>query len=240
MKSSGQYSFRTGGTERDNILNNYAKISLMDIQKLDFEKGGGLIPAVIQDAETFQVLMLGYMNEEALQKTLDEERVTFYSRSKQRLWTKGETSGNTLEIVDLQEDCDNDTLLILANPAGPTCHTGENSCFHQKEFKAEWSELQFLGELEKLVKDRKEKMPKGSYTTSLFKGGIDIIAQKVGEEAVETIIESKNDRPEKFIGESADLVFHLMVLLRKKDVSLKKVVKRLKKRHQKDDHKHLK
>lgn len=184
--------------------------------------------------------MLGYMNENAVQQTLEEELVTFYSRSKERLWTKGETSGNTLELVDMQHDCDNDTLLILAKPNGPTCHTGEDSCFYRKDFKPKASELQFLNELEALVKSRKEEMPDESYTTSLFNKGIDKIAQKVGEEAVETVIESKNDQKKKFVGEVADLLFHLLVLLREKNVSLKKVVKKLEKRHNKGNHKHLK
>jgi phosphoribosyl-ATP pyrophosphohydrolase/phosphoribosyl-AMP cyclohydrolase len=180
--------------------------------------------------------MLGYMNKEALETTLEEERVTFYSRTKGRLWTKGETSGNYLDLVDVQQDCDNDTLLILAKPKGPTCHTGEQSCFHEKKFKPKNS-LDFLNDLEKLIISRKKEMPEGSYTTSLFEKGVDKIAQKVGEEAVETVIEAKNKK-KKFVSEAADLLFHLMVLLVEKDVSLKKVVKKLKKRHKKD-HKHL-
>lgn len=211
----------------------------MDIDKLDFSKGDGLIPAVIQDARTRQVLMLGYMNRAALEQTLDEELVTFYSRSKQRLWTKGETSGNTLQLVDLQADCDNDSLLVLAHPQGPTCHTGEQSCFHEKEFKSKAWKLAFLTELEDLIKDRKKELPEDSYTTYLFEKGLDKIAQKVGEEAIETVIEAKNNKKKKFVGEVADLLFHLMVLLRQKDVSLKKVVRKLEKRHNKGNHKHL-
>jgi phosphoribosyl-ATP pyrophosphohydrolase/phosphoribosyl-AMP cyclohydrolase len=211
---------------------------MIDIESLDFKKSDGLIPAIIQDANNFQVLMLGYMNKEALQQTLEEERVTFYSRSKERLWTKGETSGNFLELVDIQEDCDNDTLLILAEPHGPTCHTGEQSCFHQKKFKPK-NTLGFLNELEALIKSRKKEMPEDSYTTYLFSKGTDKIAQKVGEEAVETVISSKNKNKKDFIGEAADLIFHLMVLLTDKDISLKKVVKKLKKRHKKGNHKHL-
>lgn len=210
---------------------------MIDIETLDFEKGNGLIPAIVQNAENFQVLMLGYMNQEALEITLDKERVTFFSRSKGRLWTKGETSGNYLDLVDIQKDCDNDSLLILANPKGPTCHTGQDSCFHQKEFKPKNS-LSFLNDLEQLIISRKKKMPEGSYTTSLFEKGVDKIAQKVGEEAVETIIEAKN-RQKKFVEEVADLLFHLMVLLVEKDVRLKKVVNKLKKRHKQSDHKHL-
>jgi phosphoribosyl-ATP pyrophosphohydrolase/phosphoribosyl-AMP cyclohydrolase len=209
---------------------------MIDIETLDFAKGDGLIPAIIQDADNFQVLMLGYMNKEALQTTLEEERITFYSRSKGRMWTKGETSGNYLDLVDIQRDCDDDTLLILANPQGPTCHTGEQSCFHQKKFKPKNS-LGFLNDLEQLIVSRKKEMPEGSYTTSLFEKGVDKIAQKVGEEAVETVIESKNKK-KKFVGEVADLIFHLMVLLVEKGVPLKKVVKKLKKRHKKS-HKHL-
>ncbi|HKK47090.1 MAG TPA: bifunctional phosphoribosyl-AMP cyclohydrolase/phosphoribosyl-ATP diphosphatase HisIE [Balneolaceae bacterium] len=211
---------------------------MIDIQTLDFDKGDGLIPAIIQDANTFQVLMLGYMNQQALETTLEEEQVTFFSRSKGRLWTKGETSGNYLDLVDIQQDCDNDTLLVLANPQGPTCHTGDQSCFHEKEFKPS-DNLNFLVNLEELIRSRKKEMPDDSYTTYLFNKGLDKIAQKVGEEAVETVIESKNDKEKKFIGEVADLVFHLMVLLVEKGVSLKKIVKRLKKRHKKGTHKHL-
>ncbi|MBN2733164.1 MAG: bifunctional phosphoribosyl-AMP cyclohydrolase/phosphoribosyl-ATP diphosphatase HisIE [Balneolaceae bacterium] len=212
---------------------------MIDIKELDFDKGNGLIPAIIQDGDTGQVLMLGYMNEDAVQQTLEEELVTFYSRSKQRLWTKGETSGNTLDLVEIQQDCDNDTLLILAKPNGPTCHTGEQSCFHQKDFTPQAGKLGFLTELEDLIKSRKKEMPDDSYTTYLFEKGIDKITQKVGEEAVETVIEAKNNKKKKFIGEVADLLFHLMVLLRAKNVSLKKVAKKLEKRHNKGNHKHL-
>jgi phosphoribosyl-ATP pyrophosphohydrolase/phosphoribosyl-AMP cyclohydrolase len=173
--------------------------------------------------------MLGYMNKEALQKTLDEKRVTFFSRSKQRLWTKGETSGNYLDVVDLQQDCDNDTLLILAKPHGPTCHTGEQSCFYQKDFKPK-ADLTFLSDLEDVIISRKEQMPKGSYTTSLFKDGIDKIAQKVGEEAVETVIEAKN-KDHSLIDEVSDLIYHLLVLLVAKGVPLQSIVENLKKRH---------
>lgn len=212
---------------------------MIDIENVDFAKGNGLVPAIVQDADSFQVLMLGYMNREALQATLEKKRVTFYSRSKERLWTKGETSGNYLELVDLQGDCDNDAILVLANPKGPTCHTGEETCFFEKDFAPSGSKLDFLTELEALILDRKESMPEDSYTTYLFKKGIDKIAQKVGEEAVETVIEAKNDKKKKFTGEVADLLFHLMVLLVEKDISLNKVVKRLKKRHKKGNHKHL-
>lgn len=211
----------------------------MDIDSIDFKKGDGLVPAIIQDANTYQVLMLGYMNKEALEQTLEEELVTFYSRSKERLWTKGETSGNTLKVVDLQSDCDNDTLIVLAKPNGPTCHTGSKSCFSEKKFKPKKNKLDFLNDLESLIYHRKKEMPEDSYTTYLFDKGIDKIAQKVGEEAVETVIESKNSKNKKLVGEAADLLFHLMVLLAEKDISIKDVVKKLKKRHNKGNHKHL-
>lgn len=204
---------------------------MIDIKTLDFEKGGGLIPAVIQDADNFQVLMLGYMNEKALEATLEKERVTFYSRTKERLWTKGETSGNYLELVDLQQDCDHDTLLVLAHPQGPTCHTGSRSCFFRKEFKPK-QHLDFLNRLEQLIASRKKERPGGSYTTHLFDRGVDMIAQKVGEEAVETIIEAKNDDRDAFVGEVSDLLYHLMVLLAEKDISLAQVVGQLEERHQ--------
>lgn len=210
---------------------------MIDIKKIDFGKSGGLVPAVIQDAETYQVLMLGYMNKEALQQTMDKGLVTFYSRSKERLWTKGETSGNTLELVDLQSDCDQDSLIILAKPNGPTCHTGTTSCFSDKEFKAPAGKLDFLNDLEALILDRKKEMLDDSYTTHLFKEGIDEIAQKVGEEAVETIIEAKNTDKEKLIDETSDLVFHLMVLLAEKEVTLNKVVQKLRERHKISTHK---
>ena len=205
---------------------------MIDIENLDFAKGDGLLPVIIQNAENYQVLMLGYMNEDALQKTLDEEKVTFYSRSKQRLWTKGETSGNYLHLVDIQQDCDDDTLLILADPAGPTCHTGHTSCFFQKDFKPASSDISFLTELENLIQSRKKERPDDSYTTYLFDEGIDEIAQKVGEEAVETVIEAKNTDDNRFINEASDLVYHLLVLLRQKDISLQDIVKNLEKRHQ--------
>lgn len=211
----------------------------MDVEKLDFEKGNGLLPAIIQDARTHRVLMLGYMNEAALSQTLEEERVTFFSRSKQRLWTKGETSGNYLDLVDIQPDCDNDTLLILANPNGPVCHTGNTSCFFEKNFEPHENKLDFLNELEELIRERQAEMPEDSYTTYLFEKGLDKIIQKVGEEAIETVIEAKNNKKKKFVGEVADLLFHLMVLLVEKKTSLKKVVKRLKKRHKKGNHKHI-
>lgn len=202
---------------------------MIDINSLDFEKGDGLIPAIIQDADNFQVLMLGYMDKDALKKTLDEERVTFFSRTKQRLWTKGETSGNYLDVVDIQQDCDDDTLLVLAKPHGPTCHTGEQSCFYRKDFKPT-KDLNFLNDLEELIISRKKEMPEGSYTTSLFNDGIDKIAQKVGEEAVETVIEAKNE-DHRIVDEVSDLIYHLLVLLVEKGVPLQTIVQNLEERH---------
>lgn len=204
---------------------------MIDIDSLDFEKNGGLIPAIIQDADNFQVLMLGYMNKEALKKTLNEDRVTFFSRTKQRLWTKGETSGNHLDVVDIQQDCDDDTLLVLATPHGPTCHTGEQSCFYQRDFKPE-KNLNFINDLEELIISRKKERPEGSYTTSLFNDGIDKIAQKVGEEAVETVIEAKN-KNHSLVDEVSDLIYHLLVLLAEKEVPLQNIIQNLEERHRK-------
>lgn len=203
----------------------------MNINELDFEKGDGLIPAIVQDSESFRVLMLGYMNRESLEKTLEGERVTFYSRSREELWTKGETSGNYLELEDIQSDCDNDTLLILARPTGPVCHTGEKSCFFKKDFSPESGGYGFLTRLEKLLKNRRETLPEDSYTASLFRDGLDKIAQKVGEEAVETVIEAKNDNRDAFLDESADLLFHLMVMLVEKEIPMRDIVGRLERRH---------
>jgi phosphoribosyl-ATP pyrophosphohydrolase/phosphoribosyl-AMP cyclohydrolase len=205
---------------------------MIDIDSIDFDKGNGLIPAIVQDADSFQVLMLGYMNRSALETTLEKERVTFFSRSKQRLWTKGETSGNYLDVVDLQQDCDNDTLLVLAHPHGPTCHTGNESCFFKKDFKPT-SSPDFLSQLESLIVSRKKERPEGSYTTHLFNEGLDLITQKVGEEAIETVIEAKNSNPDEFKGEVADLLYHLLVLLAEKGISLEEVIKKLKSRHKK-------
>jgi phosphoribosyl-ATP pyrophosphohydrolase/phosphoribosyl-AMP cyclohydrolase len=194
----------------------------------DFEKTEGLIPAIIQDADTRKVLMLGYMNDEALQKTLEEKRVTFYSRSKQRLWTKGESSGNFLELKDISIDCDNDTLLIKVNPQGPVCHTGTDTCFTEiNEGSA------FLHQLESVIRERKNNPNDSSYTTSLFKKGINKIAQKVGEEAVELVIEAKDENKDLFLGEAADLLYHYLVLLAAKDIKVDEVFKLLKKRHEK-------
>jgi phosphoribosyl-AMP cyclohydrolase / phosphoribosyl-ATP pyrophosphohydrolase len=199
----------------------------MENVKIDFDKLGGLAPCIVQDARTSRVLMLGFMNEEAYQKTLREKKVTFFSRSKQRLWTKGETSGNFLELVDILIDCDNDTLLIKVNPAGAVCHTGADTCFN--ETNDDWNLLA----LENIIRDRKENPKKGSYTTSLFESGINKIAQKVGEEAVELVIEAKDNNKELFVNEAADLMYHYLVLLCEKGYSLNEVTELLKKRHSK-------
>jgi phosphoribosyl-ATP pyrophosphohydrolase/phosphoribosyl-AMP cyclohydrolase len=197
-------------------------------EKINFSKLKGLVPCIIQDATTLRVLMLGFMNEEAYEKTLKEKKVTFYSRSKQRLWTKGETSGNSLELVDIIPDCDQDTLLIKVNPKGPTCHTGSDTCFNEKNDS--WG----LHSLEMVIKDRKSKPKKGSYTTTLLESGINKVAQKVGEEAVELVIEAKDNNKELFLNESADLLYHYLVLLTAKGYSLNDVLGVLKKRHTKN------
>jgi phosphoribosyl-ATP pyrophosphohydrolase/phosphoribosyl-AMP cyclohydrolase len=193
--------------------------------KLDYKKLNGLIPAIIQDYKTKEVLMLGFMNEEAYKKTLDEKIVTFYSRSKKRLWTKGETSGNFLKVKEIAQDCDNDTVLILAEPTGPVCHTGNKTCFNLQE---DFFNLDYL---QKVIDQRKTEMPEGSYTTMLFEKGINKIAQKVGEEAVELIIESKDNNDELFVNEAADLVYHLLVLLSAKGFKISDVVDVLDQRH---------
>ena len=192
----------------------------------DFSKyNDGLIPVIIQVHITLKVLMLGFMNEEALRKTEKENKVTFYSRSKQRLWTKGETSGNFLFVKDISIDCDNDTLLIKAEPTGPVCHTGADSCFNES------NSAFTLEMLERVIANRKDNPAESSYTSSLFTNGINKIAQKVGEEAVELIIESKDDDKDKFLGEAADLLFHYLVLLQAKGYSLKDVTDVLGHRH---------
>ncbi len=192
----------------------------------DFSKyTDGLMPVIIQDNNTQKVLMLGFMNEEALNKTKKDSKVTFYSRSKQRLWTKGESSGNFLLAKEILTDCDNDTLLIKAEPKGPVCHTGADTCF--KENNSQFS----LQKLEQVIADRKANPADSSYTSSLFAKGINKIAQKVGEEAVELVIESKDNSKEKFLGEAADLLFHYLILLQAKEYSLKDVEKVLAERH---------
>ena len=197
--------------------------------KIDFNKNSdGLVPAIIQDATTKIVLMLGYMNEEAFKKTQETQKVTFYSRSKQRLWTKGETSGNFLELVDLKVDCDYDTILVRANPNGPTCHTGADTCW----FEENSEDFGFLSQLESIITSRKEnKEDEKSYVASLFRKGINKIAQKVGEEAVETVIEAKDDNDDLFLNESADLLFHYLILLQAKGYRLNDIVKVLQSRH---------
>lgn len=194
---------------------------------IDFSKLNGLVPCIVQDAKTLVVLMLGFMNEEAYKKTVQEKRVVFFSRSKNRLWMKGETSGNFLEVVDIIADCDNDTLLIKAIPVGPACHTGADTCFNEKN--DQWN----LNSLETVISNRKKNPVKGSYTNSLLDSGINKVAQKVGEEAVELIIEAKDDNKELFLNESADLMYHFLVLLTAKGYSLQDVVEVLKKRHSK-------
>ncbi|MFB6320411.1 bifunctional phosphoribosyl-AMP cyclohydrolase/phosphoribosyl-ATP diphosphatase HisIE [Saccharicrinis sp. FJH54] len=197
--------------------------------KLDFAKGDGLIPAVIQDSKTNKVLMLGYMNEEAYKKTVDDKLVTFYSRSKKRLWTKGEESGNFLKVVDILSDCDNDTLLIKVKPKGPVCHTGADTCWDEKNSE----DIMFIKQLQDFIEKRREKMPEGSYTTKLFNRGINKITQKIGEEAAEVIIDALNGTDEGMIMEAADLMYHLIVMLTYKGYRIEDVSKELRKRHKK-------
>lgn len=205
----------------------------MDTENLKFDENG-LIPAIVQDSENLRVLMLGYMNRESIGLTVQTGDVTFYSRSRQEIWRKGETSGNVLKLVEIIADCDRDALLVTAKPSGPVCHTGETSCFFRDGLAPE-AQLEFLGKLQKLLKGRKKEMPEGSYTTTLFKSGIDRISQKVGEEAVETVIASKNQDDVAFLGEASDLLFHLMVLLTEKGYGLGDLVDELKKRHRVGD-----
>ncbi|MDX2301781.1 MAG: bifunctional phosphoribosyl-AMP cyclohydrolase/phosphoribosyl-ATP diphosphatase HisIE [Microscillaceae bacterium] len=193
--------------------------------KLDFNKLEGLIPAIIQDAQSQKVLMLGFMNKEALSKTQEEGIVTFFSRSKQKLWTKGETSGNFLDVVDIKTDCDNDTLLIKVHPRGPVCHTGADTCFEEE------NNGNFLDKLESVIRAYKSEPREGSYTSSLFKKGINKIAQKVGEEAIELVIEAKDQNDELFKNEAADLLYHYLVLLTEKGFSFADIVKVLEQRH---------
>lgn len=204
--------------------------------KVDFSKNSdGLVPAIIQDARTKSVLMLGYMNADALQKTQESGKVTFYSRTKQRLWTKGEKSGNFLEVVHIKNDCDKDTLLVQVTPVGPVCHTGSDTCWNEKNE----SQFGFFSELEKTIEQRREEATidpelrlgaKQSYVVSLFDKGINKIAQKVGEEAVETVIEAMDDNDELFLYESADLLFHYLILLQAKGFTLKDIEAELMKR----------
>jgi phosphoribosyl-ATP pyrophosphohydrolase/phosphoribosyl-AMP cyclohydrolase len=199
------------------------------IRRIDFSKSdSGLVPAIIQDSSTNVVLMLGFMNKEALQETIDSKLVTFYSRSKQRLWVKGETSNNFLHLVDIITDCDFDTLLIKAKPDGIVCHTGAETCFNESNTSED-----FLRTLEKIIIGRKKHPLSGSYTSTLFKRGLNAIAQKVGEEAIELVIESKDSNKKLFINEAADLLFHYLILLQAKNVTLDDVLDLLKERHNK-------
>ena len=194
--------------------------------KVDFNKSNdGLVPVIIQNSKTLQVLMLGYMNEEAFEKTQKEQKVTFFSRSKNRLWTKGEESGNFLFVKDIQIDCDNDTILIKAEPKGPTCHKGTTSCFAEETPKG------FVYELENIIHDRIDNNVESSYTNKLFKRGINKVAQKVGEEAVEVVIEAKDNNDDLFTNEAADLLYHYLILLKAKGFTLKDIEAVLKSRH---------
>ena len=191
---------------------------------IDFNKGDGLVPVIIQNVQTMQVLMLGYMNKEAFDQTIETKKVTFYSRSKRRLWMKGESSGNTLSVIDVKMDCDQDSLLIFVNPKGPTCHTGSTSCFKEETAKV------FIYELEKTINDRINSKDSKSYTNELYQKGINKIAQKVGEEAVELVIEAKDSNDELFKNEAADLLYHLLILLKAKDQSFSSIERVLKSR----------
>ena len=195
---------------------------------INFSKLNGLVPCIVQDAKTNRVLMLGFMNEAAFEKTKADKRVTFFSRTKNRLWTKGETSGNFLVVVNILIDCDQDTILIKANPTGPACHTGADTCFNENN-SSTWT----LETLEQLIQDRKQNPKQGSYTNTLLDSGINKVAQKVGEEAVELVIEAKDDNEALFLGEAADLAYHYLVLLAAKGYSLQDVLDVLKKRHTK-------
>lgn len=199
-------------------------------KQIDFNKGDGLVPAIVQDVKTQKVLMLGYMNKESYEKTIESGKVTFYSRSKQRLWTKGEESGNFLNLKDLSLDCDKDTLLIKVDPVGPVCHKGTDTCWEEAN---EASSIDFLLQLQQVITERKKNLSEKSYTASLFQKGINKIAQKVGEEAVELVIEAKDDNEDLFMGEAADLMFHYLVLLSAKGYSLEQVVALLETRHSK-------
>ena len=201
----------------------------LDSIQPDFDKTNGLIPTIVQDSVSGKVLMLGYMNQDALQKTMKEGRVTFWSRSKKRLWTKGETSGNFLEVESISIDCDQDTMLIKARPIGPVCHTGADTCFMEQNT----SRTGFIDQLRSIIKDRKQNPSEKSYTTSLFTKGINKVAQKVGEEAVELVIEAKDNNKDLFLGEAADLLFHYLILLEAKGIELDEVVEVLEARHKK-------
>ena len=206
---------------------------------IDFNKMGGLVPAIIQDAETQKVLMLGFMNEEAFRRTQETGKVTFWSRSRNTLWTKGETSGNWLHVVEILNDCDQDTLLIKVHPTGPTCHTGADTCWGEANERTETdSPLHFLSELNDFIEQRHREMPEGSYTTSLFRDGLNRMAQKVGEEALEMVIEATNGTDERLIYEGADMLYHLIVLLTSKGLRIEDMVKELRQRHDPNWKKH--
>ena len=196
--------------------------------EIDFKKMGGLVPAIIQDAKTKNVLMLGFMNEEAYNKTIETKKVTFWSRSRKCLWTKGETSGNFLNLVSIKNDCDNDTLLVRVNPVGPVCHKGTDTCWAEDNV---YNPVEFLSELQEFINKRKQEMPEGSYTTALFKKGTKRIAQKVGEEALETAIAAVAEDDKDVVYEASDLVYHLIVLLADKGLSINDVAMELLKRH---------
>lgn len=198
------------------------------MMELDFDKMDGLIPAIIQDNSTQKVLMLGFMNKEAYEKTVETGKVTFYSRTKERLWTKGEQSGNFLNVISIQNDCDQDTLLIQVHPTGPVCHTGTDTCWGEKN---EANPLLFLSELQDFIEKRYQEMPEGSYTTSLFKDGLNRMAQKVGEEALEAVIEAVNGSNERLIYEGSDMLYHLIVLLTAKGMRIEDMASELQQRH---------
>ena len=205
------------------------------LMEIDFEKQGGLVPAIIQDSITNNVLMLGYMNQEAYEQTIKTGKVTFWSRSRQCLWTKGETSGNFLNLVSIKSDCDNDTLLVRVNPVGPACHLGTDTCWGEKN---EANPLLFLTELQDFINKRHEEMPESSYTTSLFKDGLNRMAQKVGEEALEAVIEATNGTNERLIYEASDMFYHLIVLLTSKGLRIENIAQELQVRHDPNWHKH--
>ncbi len=207
------------------------ELTIDNIGEVDFDKGNGLIPAIIQDAISDKVLMLGYMNKESLHETFDRKLVTFYSRSRQELWTKGSTSGNFLNLKNIYLDCDKDTLLVKAIPTGPVCHTGDDTCFNEINDIEDMDTKDFLFYLEKIIQDRRDFPVEGSYTNHLFSRGIKKIAQKVGEECTELVIESMDDKKDLLIGEAADLLYHLQVLLTYKDVKLTEVLECLQYRH---------
>ena len=201
---------------------------------IDFDKMDGLVPAIIQDDKTLRVLMLGFMNKEAYEKTVETGKVTFWSRTKGRLWTKGETSGNYLNVVSIKNDCDNDTLLIKVNPVGPVCHTGADTCWDEDNDNP----IMFLTELQRFIERRYKEMPEGSYTTSLFRDGLSRMTQKEGEEAVELVIESMKGDNERLIYEASDMMYHLIVLLTSKGLSIEDIARELIERHDPQWHKH--